>query len=142
MGVPYLKAKLDDLYEIRSGGAIRYLSNSPLPSQPPKTATRREKLAFYMKRYFRLVYPYVNMGWYLAILGWHLQYLFGKTDYHSPLFKLTGLRIQRLGPHDMVHSNSNVLIIRCLPCRKQMGQIPPRRVVHLLPSSAQGCFPF
>jgi peroxin-12 len=53
-----------------------------------------------MKRYFRIVYPYVNAGWYLAILGWHLRYLFGKTDYHNSLFKLMGMRMQRLGPHD------------------------------------------
>src|SRR5271167_432381 len=78
VGVPYLKSKLDDLYEIHSGGAIRYFSNNALPSQPPSSATRREKVIFYMKRYFRIAYPYVNAGWYLAILGWHLRYLFGK----------------------------------------------------------------
>ena len=64
-----------------------------------------------MKRYFRIVYPYVNAGWYLAILGWHLRYLFGKTDYHNPLFKLMGMRMQRLGPHDTVpphHTKPNV----------------------------------
>ena len=78
----------------------RYFSTNALPSQPPVTATRKQKLVFYMKRYFRILYPYVNAGWYLAILGWHLRYLFGKTDYHNPLFKLMGMRMQRLGPHD------------------------------------------
>lgn len=102
IGVPYLKSKLDDLYEIHSGGAIRYFSTNALPSQPPVTATRKEKFVFYLKRYFRIVYPYVNAGWYFAILGWHLRYLFGKSDYYNPLFKLMGMRMQRLGPHDNV----------------------------------------
>jgi peroxin-12 len=102
VGVPYLKAKLDDLYEIHSGGAIRFFSASPLPTEPLSTATRHQKVVFYMKRYFRIVNPYVNAGWYLAILGWHLRYLFGKTDHHNPLFKIMGMRMQRLGPHDTV----------------------------------------
>jgi len=100
--VPYLKAKLDDLYEIHSGGAIRYFSTNPLPTEPPANATRSQRIIFYLKRYFRIVYPYVNGGWYLAILGWHLRYLFGKSDYHNPLFKIMGLRMSRLGPHDNV----------------------------------------
>lgn len=108
VGVPYLKSKLDDVYEIHSGGAIRYFSASPLPTEPPSTASRQEKGVFYTKRYFRIVYPYVNAGWYLAILGWHLRYLFGKTDHHNPLFKIMGMRMQRLGPHDMVLLSSNV----------------------------------
>lgn len=74
---------------------------------PPAEATLRQKVVFYLKRYFRIVYPYVNAGWYLAILGWHLRYLFGKTDYHNPLFKIMGMRIQRLGPHD----NVSILLI-------------------------------
>ena len=100
--MPYLKAKLDDLYEIHSGGAIRYFSTNPLPTEPPANATRSQRIIFYLKRYFRIVYPYVNGGWYLAILGWHLRYLFGKSDYHNPLFKIMGLRMSRLGPHDNV----------------------------------------
>ena len=100
--MPYLKAKLDDLYEIHSGGAIRYFSTNTLPAEPPANATRTQKFIFYLKRYFRIVYPYVNAGWYLAILGWHLRYLFGKSDCHNPLFTIMGLRMRRLGPHDNV----------------------------------------
>jgi len=116
VGIPYLKGKLDDLYEIHSGGAIRYFSNNPLPTEPPPNATSRQKVVFYMKRYFRIVYPYFNAGWYLAILGWHLRYLFGKTDYHNPIFTIFGLRMQRLGPHDNV-----------LPVTSQLTLSHPRR---------------
>ena len=103
VGVSYLKSKLDDFYEIHSGGAVRYFSDRPLPSEPPMNATQKEKVVFYVKRYFRIVYPYFNAGWYIAILAWHLRYLFGKTDYHHPLFPIMKLRMQRLGPYDNVH---------------------------------------
>jgi hypothetical protein len=120
--VPYLKSKLDDLYEIHSGGAIRYFSTTPLPSHPPETATQKQKVLFYMKRYFRIVYPYVNAGWYLAILGWHLRYLFGKTDAHNPLFKLFGMRMQRLGPHDSVLSSLDLLTLVPTPSTNQFSR--------------------
>jgi peroxin-12 len=80
-----------------------------MPSHPPESASRRDKIVFYMKRYFRLVYPYVNAGWYVAILAWHLRYLFGRTDYYNPLFKIMGIRIQRLGPHDNVPCLQTIL---------------------------------
>lgn len=128
--MPYLKSKLDDLYEIHSGGAIRYFSTNELPSHPPEAATQKQKMVFYMKRYFRIVYPYVNAGWYLAILGWHLRYLFGKTDAHNPLFKLFGMRMQRLGPHDNVPSSLNDSDSRHRLYHLPTQQITPHSHVH------------
>jgi peroxin-12 len=98
-----MKSKLDEFYEIHSGGAIRYFENqSPLLNPPQTATTTRQKLVFYMKRYFREVYPYINAGWYLAILTWHLRYLFGNNDYHNPLFQFMGIKLLRLAPHDIV----------------------------------------
>jgi hypothetical protein len=135
--VPYLKAKLDDFYEIHSGGAIRYFSTNALPTRPPAEATRRQKFIFYLKRYFRMVYPYANAGWYLAILGWHLRYLFGKTDCHNPLFKIMGLRLRRLGPHDNVpHFISKDLTIAPTSCTSRYsGQHLPITLPRDLPTN-------
>ena len=100
----YLKSKLDYWYEIHSGGAIRYFSTNAFPTYPPDTATSKQKMIFYFKRYFRILYPYANAGWYIAILVWHLRHLFGKADTHNPLFKVMGMKLLRLGPHDTVTS--------------------------------------
>ena len=98
--MPYIKSKLDEFYEIQAGGAIRYISTQP--TRPPTDSSTREKLTFYGKRYYRLVYPYVNMGWYLSILLWHVRYLFGATEYYNPLLQIIGVKLRRVGSHDAV----------------------------------------
>ncbi|EEH44751.2 ubiquitin-protein ligase peroxin 12 [Paracoccidioides brasiliensis Pb18] len=105
VGIPYLKRKLDEGYDIHaaphaalaaSGGGPRYQPDADLPHNP----TVRQRLMHYYKWFLRNVYPSVNAAYYFAILAFNLAYLFGNTKYSSPFLWLIGTRIRRLGPAD------------------------------------------
>ncbi|KKZ67636.1 peroxisome assembly protein 12 [[Emmonsia] crescens] len=105
VGIPYLKRKLDEGYDIHaaphaalaaSGGGPRYNPDDDLPHNP----TVRQRLVHYYKWFLRNVYPSLNAAYYFAILAFNLAYLFDNTKYSSPFLWLIGTRIRRLGPAD------------------------------------------
>ncbi|OAX85151.1 hypothetical protein ACJ72_00453 [Emergomyces africanus] len=105
VGIPYLKRKLDEGYDIHaapyaalaaSGGGPRYNPGDDLPHNP----TVRQSLMHYYKWFLRNVYPSLNAAYYFAILAFNLAYLFDNTKYSSPFLWLIGTRIRRLGPAD------------------------------------------
>ncbi|OJD18644.1 ATPase synthesis protein 25, mitochondrial [Emergomyces pasteurianus Ep9510] len=105
VGIPYLKRKLDEGYDIHaaphaalasSGGGPRYNPADDLPPSP----TARQRLMHYYKWFLRNVYPSLNAAYYFAILAFNLAYLFDNTKYSSPFLWLIGTRIRRLGPAD------------------------------------------
>ena len=73
-------------------------------------ATPQEKLAFYLKKLLRAVYPHVNAAYYFSNLLFNLAYLFDKSSYHNPLDFLVGMRMRRLTEAD------HVRLSPCLPC--------------------------
>ncbi|KLJ09101.1 hypothetical protein EMPG_15463 [Blastomyces silverae] len=106
VGIPYLKRKLDEGYDIHAaphaalaasgGGGPRYHPDDDLPHNP----TVRQRLMHYYKWFLRNVYPSLNAAYYFAILAFNLAYLFDNTKYSSPFLWLIGTRIRRLGPAD------------------------------------------
>ncbi|OJJ51254.1 hypothetical protein ASPZODRAFT_12094 [Penicilliopsis zonata CBS 506.65] len=104
VGIPYLKRKLDESYDIHaapqasliSGGGPRYHPGDELPDRP----TLRQRLLHYYKWFLRNVYPSVNAAYYFSILAFNLAYLFDNTKYSSPFLWLIGTRIRRLGAAD------------------------------------------
>ncbi|KAL1973053.1 hypothetical protein VTN31DRAFT_6595 [Thermomyces dupontii] len=107
VGLPYLKRKLDEGYDIHvapqasllagGGGGPRY---QPRDSVLPPNATIKQRIMFYYKWFLRNVYPSVNAAYYFAILAFNLAYLFDSTKYSSPFLWLIGTRIRRLSPED------------------------------------------
>ncbi|KAI5801566.1 Pex12 amino terminal region-domain-containing protein [Peziza echinospora] len=113
VGVPYLKRKLDDAYEIHAGGAAASLFGSSYRQRDRlrENATLREKLIYYIKIVFRKIYPIINAAYYISMLGFNLAYLFDKSHYHTPFHFLIKLRMRRLNEadhraHDLASSRS------------------------------------
>jgi peroxin-12 len=97
VGVPYLKRKLDEAFEIEAPrAAVLGRSYTTLPAD----AGIRERLRFYYRWFLRRVYPSVNALYYLSLLAFNLAYLFDRSKYHSPLMWLVGTRVRRMGAAD------------------------------------------
>ncbi|OIW32222.1 putative peroxisome biosynthesis protein (PAS10/Peroxin-12) [Coniochaeta ligniaria NRRL 30616] len=97
VGVPYLKRKLDEAFEIEAPrAAVLGRSYTTLSAD----AGVREKLRFYYRLFLRRVYPSVNALYYLSLLAFNLAYLFDRSKYHSPLLWLVGTRVRRMGAAD------------------------------------------
>ncbi|KAJ5558429.1 hypothetical protein N7535_008640 [Penicillium sp. DV-2018c] len=104
VGVPYLKCKLDEGYDIHvaphaslaSSTGPRYNPSDDLPANP----SLRQRIFHYYKWFLRNVYPSMNAAYYFSILAFNLAYLFDNTKYSSPFLWLIGTRIRRLGVAD------------------------------------------
>ncbi|PGH23733.1 hypothetical protein AJ80_02162 [Polytolypa hystricis UAMH7299] len=108
VGIPYLKRKLDEGYDIHAAphvalasagggaGGPQYRPDETLPTRP----TIRQRLLHYYKWFLRNVYPSLNAVYYFSILAFHLAYLFDNTKYASPFLWLIGTRVRRLGAAD------------------------------------------
>jgi len=55
-----------------------------------------------MKKKFLKYYPIVNMLYNLSFFIQRVCYLYDKTEYFNPWFRLIGLRIQRMTMEDYV----------------------------------------
>ncbi|KAK3900137.1 Pex12 amino terminal region-domain-containing protein [Staphylotrichum tortipilum] len=97
VGVPYLKRKLDEAFEV---DAPRALLGAAYNQRPPAGAPLREKLTYWARWFLRNVYPSVNAAYYFALLAFNLAYLFDNSKYHSPFLWLIGTRVRRMGAAD------------------------------------------
>lgn len=96
VGVPYLKRKLDESYDINAPRALLGASYTRMPTNP----TWKQRFIHYYRWFLRNIYPSVNAAYYFAMLAFNLAYLFDNTKYHSPFMWLIGTRIRRLGEAD------------------------------------------
>lgn len=92
VGIPYLKRKLDEGYEIN---APRALLGTAYTSLAPN-ATWKDRILHYYRWFLRNVYPSVNAAYYFALLAFNLAYLFDNSKYHSPFLWLIGTRVRRM----------------------------------------------
>ncbi|KAF2459004.1 Pex12 amino terminal region-domain-containing protein [Lineolata rhizophorae] len=103
VGVPYLKRKLDEGWEVHAAHAGLLDDGGPGLRRgrgaDAGSSLRERVLAFY-KWFLRRIYPSVNAAYYFSHLAFQLAYLFDETKYASPLLWLVGTRIRRMGPAD------------------------------------------
>lgn len=83
VGLPYLKRKLDDAYELQAaaellGGYRRRRHGEPLSA-----------------RLLRFLYPGLQAAFCLTQLAFQLAYLAGRSRFHDPLLWLARLRLRR-----------------------------------------------
>ncbi|KAK4103795.1 hypothetical protein N658DRAFT_494306 [Parathielavia hyrcaniae] len=97
VGVPYLKRKLDEAFEV---DAPRAMLGAAYNRPPAAGAPWRERVAFWWRWFLRRVYPGVNAAYYLALLAFNLAYLFDNSKYHSPFLWLIGTRVRRMNAAD------------------------------------------
>ena len=96
VGVPYLKRKLDESYDVNAPRALLGAAYTRMPDNP----TLRQRFLHYYRWFLRNVYPSVNAGYYFAMLAFNLAYLFDGSKYHSPLMWLIGTRVRRMTAAD------------------------------------------
>lgn len=99
VGLPYVKRKLDESYDIHVPQAS-LLGPGFQRDSLPAAATLRQRLMHYYKWFLRNVYPSVNAGYYFSLLAFNLAYLFDNSKYDSPFMWLIGTRLRRLGEAD------------------------------------------
>ncbi|KAF2754364.1 hypothetical protein EJ05DRAFT_456477 [Pseudovirgaria hyperparasitica] len=101
VGVPYIKRKLDEGYDIHAAGSnllgpgYRADRDGLSPN-----STFKQRIMYYYKWFLRRVYPSVNAAYYFALLAFNLAYLFDGAKFHSPFLWLVGTRVRRLGQAD------------------------------------------
>lgn len=96
VGVPYLKRKLDESYEVNAPRALLGTAYTSLPADP--TAT--DRLLHWYRWFLRNVYPSVNAAYCLSLLAFNLAYLFDNSKYHNPFMWVIGTRIRRMNGAD------------------------------------------
>lgn len=99
VGLPYLKRKLDESYDIHAASA-NVLGPAFQSEVLSSNATIKQRILYYYKWFLRKVYPSVNAAYYFSMLAFNLLYLFDSTKYSSPFLCLIGSRIRRLNAAD------------------------------------------
>ena len=99
IGLPYLKRKLDESYDIHAAQAT-ILGPAFQGQTLPANANVKQRFMHYYKWFIRNIYPNVNAAYYFSLLAFNLAYLFDGSKYHSPFLWLIGSRIRRLGAAD------------------------------------------
>jgi len=92
VGVPYLKRKLDESYQVNAPRALLGSSYTRMPENPTLT----DRFLHYYRWFLTNIYPSLHAAYYFAILAFNLGYLFDRTKYHNPLMWLIGTRLRRM----------------------------------------------
>jgi peroxin-12 len=101
VGLPYLKRKLDEGYDIHAAHAnVLGPGFNRDRDTLPTGASIKQRLLFYYKWFLQHIYPSVNAAYYFSLLAFNLAYLFDGSKYHSPFLWLIGTRMRRLGEAD------------------------------------------
>ncbi|KAK4519843.1 uncharacterized protein ATC70_010086 [Mucor velutinosus] len=106
VGLPYVKCRLDLLYQKVSGGSASSIlgDNEQLEMENEELAnpetSKKRKLVIRLMRLFKKVYPIINFLYYGSNLAYNVAYLFGKTRYYTPWLHLLGLEVKRMSMND------------------------------------------
>jgi hypothetical protein len=100
VGIPYIKRKLDESYDIHAAGVNMLGPAYRDRDAYPREGGLRKKVMWYYKWFLRNVYPSVNAAYWFAMVAWNLAYLFDGTKFHSPFMMLIGSRMRRLNAAD------------------------------------------
>lgn len=99
VGLPYLKRKLDESYDIHTPQTA-ILGSSYDRNALPDDATIQQRILYYYKWFLRNIYPSINAAYYFSFLAFNLAYLSDESKFSSPFLWLVGTRIRRLSEAD------------------------------------------
>lgn len=106
VGLPYLKTKADDYYDLITGGSGGRLLGDEFADRDQRlletTAERKQRLKIQGRILFRKVFPYINAAYHGSNLAFNIAYLFNKTNYFNAWMMLQGLDIRRMTNSDYV----------------------------------------
>ena len=103
VGIPYLKRKLDEGYDVHAAPTNAALIEGPSfanRDRLPEDATLRQRIFWMYKWFLRKIYPTVNAAYHFSLLAFQLAYLFDASSFHDPFLWLVGTRVRRLGEAD------------------------------------------
>jgi peroxin-12 len=99
VGLPYIKRKLDESYDIHVSHSTVLTSNRRQQDLPPN-ASLKVRFLHYYKWFLRRIYPSMNAAYYFSLMIFNLAYLCDKSKYYSPFLWLISTRIRRLSEAD------------------------------------------
>ncbi|OCH87891.1 hypothetical protein OBBRIDRAFT_780967 [Obba rivulosa] len=100
VGLPYLRTKAQEYYEILGGGVQSEAFDDG--SESPETrALVAETWANRLRRAYKAAYPWLNTSFEVWLLVWNLRYLFEQTPFYRPWLAWIGADIRRLTADDM-----------------------------------------
>lgn len=126
VGLPYAQTKLHDLWESLGGGIDAGPGGGLFGDEEEDTgegggraifrdgdasASRVERLRTLLRVCFRKGYPYAGAAWQLWLLAYNVGYLFEKTPFWRPWFKLMRMDIRRVGSEDYVSVSHDLYIL-------------------------------
>ena len=66
----------------------------------------RERFQRLAQAWYKLVYPYANLSYELALLAYNIAYIFDQTPYYRPWLQLMGVDLRRMSASDHVRVQS------------------------------------
>ncbi|GAA5900464.1 ubiquitin-protein ligase peroxin 12 [Sporobolomyces salmoneus] len=104
--LPYLKTKAQDWFERLGGGVDSDLfaessaRTSFLSILKNPDLSFRARMNLFLQTLFKQSYPYFTFFYEIYLLVYNLRYLFGRSPYWRPWFKLLGIEVRRMGQED------------------------------------------
>ncbi|KAJ9114430.1 hypothetical protein QFC20_001573 [Naganishia adeliensis] len=102
VGIPYVRSKLQDLYE-RLGGGLDVDMMSMEGGQDRDNIYRitpRRRIAIFLAKSFKLLYPSLNLAYELMTVGYDISFAFGRTRWWRWWMALVGIEVVRSGAED------------------------------------------
>ncbi|KAF2631036.1 peroxisome assembly protein 12 [Macroventuria anomochaeta] len=122
VGLPWLKRKLDESYDIHAAhSGLLGPGYSREREGVQSGASIKQRLMFWYKWFLRRIYPSINAAYYFSLLMFNMAYLFDSTKYHSPFLWMIGTRIRRLGAADHAAIEALTLPKKVGPARPGEG---------------------
>ncbi|KAH8089169.1 Pex12 amino terminal region-domain-containing protein, partial [Filobasidium floriforme] len=96
VGIPYVKAKMKDLYERLGGGLDPEIARARRENDPRGSIiSTRSRLKNLIMKLFKLIYPYAALGYALLEVGYDVNYAFaarGEWRWWMKFVRVSGIR--------------------------------------------------
>jgi hypothetical protein len=122
VGVPYLKQKLDRVYQSATQTSRRRTAAAPADVVTTPSA---------LERVFCAVYPYVYAVDQLLPLVFALAFMFERTAYYSPVDWLSGTKVVRIDERDVASAAARLEALRARRWQLVSWRAPLRSIVVL-----------
>ncbi|GES75248.1 peroxisome assembly protein 12 [Rhizophagus clarus] len=108
VGIPYIKTKLDDLYEkVSENARARLLGSAFSRVHIEKQLNYKERVRRFIRNLFKILYPWLNALYHGSKLLYNFLYLYNKTRCYTPWLKLMGIEIRRMSAQDYFERRLN-----------------------------------
>ncbi|KAF9495724.1 hypothetical protein BDN71DRAFT_1447164 [Pleurotus eryngii] len=108
VGLPYLRAKTQDLYEELGGGVSSDIVDEGLDVRQIRMLTDGS-IKGRLRRAFKAIYPWLNGLFELWLLSSNIAYLFDRTPFYRPWLAWIGVDLRRLGMEDFKAANAAMM---------------------------------